>query len=506
MSSFENIGSVECGNIEDISVVFKEKLDSFNKFFNSKLAPESGIYGVTEILKDNGVVEKLGKNELGHAFKEYYNSDGQLYRRRESLGNHSFETTYYDDNGLGYLKKITKFDKNLAKVSDVRIKPNSTIIKDNFTAVTDEFGRPISNKMKDIQLKSGERESLSNIKRNDSYRKNDQRGHLIPDSFGGPASQENIIPQLDKVNDGKIKQIEGIARDLKKQGKTVDYEVKTNYSGSKTRPTSFEVEITADGKKVELAPELKKIYNEAPEDLTLGKKIAINAGEKFGLANELGIKNGLVAGEITMAVSSCENISAYVDGEISAEEMITDIVEDTAVAGAMGYGTTFVSTAVSQAMSKSSSALINKVGGSCAPAAVVAFGVESYEDISAFVKGEIDGDELAYNLGENAAGVAGGFVGGALAGAALGSVAGPAGTVVGGVVGGVVGTVVATESYHVAVEFCAEEAEVLADKAKELSLEVVGKVAVAAPEALEDVKEAFADFSASVKLPFKLGQ
>ncbi len=66
---------------------------------------------------------------------------------------------------------------------------------------------------------------------------------------------------------------------------------------------------------------------------------------------------------------------------------------------------------IKEAMSKSSSALISKVGGFCLPAADVTFGVESYEDISDYAKGEIDGTELAYNLGENAAGVAGGFVG-----------------------------------------------------------------------------------------------
>ena len=52
---------------------------------------------------------------------------------------------------------------------------------------------------------------------------------------------------------------------------------------------------------------------------------------------------------------------------------------------------------IKEAMSKSSSALISKVGGFCLPAADVTFGVESYEDISDYAKGEIDGTELAYN-------------------------------------------------------------------------------------------------------------
>ena len=49
-------------------------------------------------------------------------------------------------------------------------------------------------------------------------------------------------------------------------------------------------------------------------------------------------------------------------------------------------------------MSQSSSALIQSVGGSCLPAAAVSFAVESYDSISEFAQGKIDGAELAYIL------------------------------------------------------------------------------------------------------------
>ena len=401
-------------------------------------------------------------------------------------------TTYFDDNGVGYLRKVTQLGDNHSKVISSKLAPEVTITKGNFTAVTDAYGRPVLNKISDLSIKEAPRESLSSIKKDGNYRVNDHRGHIIADNFGGPPSQENVVAQLSEVNLGKMKQVENLVRDYKAEGKTVDYEVKTNYSGSKSgRPTSFEPKITVDGAEIELPPELKKIYNEAESDLSMIKRAKITAGEKFGIANEVGTKSALVAGGLTMAVSSVENISAYVDGEISAEDMVLDIVQDTATAGALGYGTAFISTSVSQSMSKSSSALISKVGGSCLPATAIAFGVESYEDISNFAQGKIDGVELAYNLGENAAGVAGGFA----AGAAMGSVAGPVGTVV----GGVVGCVIATEAYETAVELGVEGAEYLADKADELANDVVDYVTENVPEAVEDVKEAFTDFVSDVK-------
>ena len=114
------------------------------------------------------------------------------------------------------------------------------------------------------------------------------------------------------------------------------------------------------------------------------------------------IKSGLVAAGITFAVSTADNFSAFIDGEITADEMVVDIVKETAAAGAIEYGAEFISTAASQAMSKSSSQMIRRVAGSTLPVAVVSFAVESYDSVSAYVKGEIDGEELAYELGENA--------------------------------------------------------------------------------------------------------
>lgn len=125
------------------------------------------------------------------------------------------------------------------------------------------------------------------------------------------------------------------------------------------------------------------------------------------------------------------------------------------------------------------------------------------EYISDYAQGKIDGEELAYNLGENAAAVTGSMVGGAVGGT-IGSVAGPAGSAAGAIVGGTVGCTLATEAYQTAVKLGAEGAELIAGKAQELAFGVVDKVSEVAPEALDDVKNAFSDFSAKAKisLPF----
>lgn len=220
-------------------------------------------------------------------------------------------------------------------------------------------------------------------------------------------------------------------------------------------------------------------------------------------AHETGIKSGLAAAGITLAVSTVDNVSAYIDGEITAEEMVVDIVTETAAAGVIEYGSELISATVSHAMSKSSSALIQKVAGSSLPVAVVSFAVESYDCISDYAQGEIDGGEFAYELGENAASVAGAMKGASI-GAAIGSVAGPVGTVAGGIVGGVVGAVVATEVYATAVELGAEGVDILAEQAESLMQGTVELFEETIPEKAAEVKDAFNDFISEFDLPFNL--
>lgn len=242
----------------------------------------------------------------------------------------------------------------------------------------------------------------------------------------------------------------------------------------------------------------------------------IFATETVKLSNAEGLKSGALAAGITITVSTVDNVSAYLDGEITAEEMVKDIASETAAAGALGYGTQFISTAVSQTMRASSSQLIRTVGGSCLPAAAVSFAVESYDFISDFAQGEISGSELAYDLGENATAIAGGIKGAAVGasigtkvGAVVGTVAGPAGTAVGAavggvtgsIVGGVVGCVIASEVYATAVEFGAEHVEQIAEKAQEFADSTIEAVKEAVPEQLDNVKTAFNNFANSINLP-----
>ena len=494
---------LEAFDAKGISVDLQEYFEKsalMNKQFKSSVEAKNGFFGESVRIKDNGVVEKLYKDSDKHYRKEYYVND-RLFQIEESLGDKKVATTHVDDNGNLYSRIVRKSKDNKRVIVETNLLPETTIVKKNFTAQTDQFGRLVSTQMVDVKINNSPRLDTSRFKDPSVYLPGDDVGHGIAHIFGGPTGPENSFPQNQTVNRSSFKRVESEVKSLVEQGKQVEYEVKANYVGSEKRPSSFEPRIKVDGQDYELPDNLKKIYND-PDPSAL-KKVVADVGEKYGMAHETAVKSGLVASGITLAVSTVDNVSAYIDGEITAEEMVVDIVTETAAAGAIEYASEFISTAVSQTMSKSSSALIQKVAGSSMPAAVVSFAVESYDSVSAYAKGEIDGEELAYELGDNAASIAGAMYG-ASVGAAIGSVAGPVGTVAGSIVGGVVGAAVASEMYATAVEVGAEGVEFLAQKAEGLMQSTVELVEQNVPEKLNEVKGAFGEYINKFNLPFSI--
>lgn len=483
--------------LQPMEIDLREKLETLNSCFQSAVTPENGYFGVTQVDKGNGLLEITGRDSEGHIYRDYYRND-LLFKRRVALGNHEWAVFDYDDAGTGYLKTTQLVGKSGVKVASVELTPGVKVVKGNFTAEIDSFGRPCYSKIENLQLREsiGDRKQLSPKLKDESYRVNDHRGHIIADQFGGPATKENVVAQLDAVNQGKMRDVERIVADYKSQGHNVDYSVETKYIGSDKRPSSFEPHIVVDGKEVDLPDGLKKLYNDDIDKSglsSMARRAATEVGERFGLAHEAGVESAKLAAAITCSVSAYENISSFIDGEIDGDDMVKNIVCDTCSAGGIAYGTTFVTEAVAQSMAASSSELISAVGGSGAPALVVSFAVQSYGDISDFAQGKIDAVELAYNLGENAAEVGGG-AGGALVGAQIGMVAGPVGAAAGSLVGGVVGCALASEAYATAVELGTDGVDRLSELVGDMASATMEAAAEYVPDQLESVRGALNTF------------
>lgn len=231
------------------------------------------------------------------------------------------------------------------------------------------------------------------------------------------------------------------------------------------------------------------------------------AEDNFEMMHKASVEQAAFAASITAAVSTVDNVTKVFNGEITPQEAFVDVVVDTGIAGGLAYGTAFISTGVSQAMSSSSHKLISSLGHAYVPAIVISFGVQSFDSVVDFANGTITGSELAYDLTENAVSIGGSIGGSALAGTALGTVIPGAGNIVGfgvGLVGGVIGCAVASEAYVSAIKFGAENADVLADKAKRVASSTVELAAEVIPAKAGEIAIAFNDFAKVNNLPFRV--
>ena len=131
-----NLDIIEANAYRAEKLDIAEKLTGFHKYFATRVTPENGVYGVTEIIKDSGLVERIGTNAFGHKVKDYI-VDGQITKRREILGEGNVATTLFDDNGTAYLRKISKIDNHMVKTLENRLMPNTTVVKGAFSATTD---------------------------------------------------------------------------------------------------------------------------------------------------------------------------------------------------------------------------------------------------------------------------------------------------------------------------------------------------------------------------------
>jgi hypothetical protein len=537
LDSFEGI------SFDTIKFDLTAKLASFNESFQTKVTPEKGFFQSHNTDVDKNFAAWLGVD-----------SPEVVAYVRPSC----FETTKSMLNGVEVNGK-----KSLGLLDISKMKINPEYREQNIRQQAGFSAEVIGTAKENIRAKLDGSE-LTTIRADDLpefFPKNDQyvdkvrrnaNGDIverIQTKFVGKNAAENLnklaSPKYDKYFD------HGMVDKVEIQSNFYD-DIKNNLIPKKLGKLENQLErMKADG-KVEAAQKIearieryKKIDNMIEKSTVSGDEARyarlhpkrytakLFSKEVLSGSHEIGVKSGLTAASITAAVSTVDNVRRVINGEITAQEAFVDVSKDTGTALTIGYGTGFVSSVVASSMSQSSRTLIRSLGSAGVPAAVIAFGIDSYDSVIDYAQGKISGEKLAIDLGKSATGVLGSMASAALAGAALGSVVPGAGTVVGGLVGGMVGYAVATEAYATAIEVATggidvladkagavanvavdtysavstavvESADLLKDKALEMGQSVIDSVASAAPEALDDVRNAMNNFAASLGVPIHL--
>lgn len=176
-------------------------------------------------------------------------------------------------------------------------------------------------------------------------------------------------------------------------------------------------------------------------ELAVLDPIGTTTKEVVQLGHDAGIRyaksSAMIKGSMTFA--GCLN--KVVNGEMSAEEAVTEITEATAKGAIVGYATGQANTALASVMRNSSKEALRKLGNSSAPAQIVTFTTSIFRIVNDRMEGRITDEECFHNIAKSGVGVIGTFKAGAIGqkiGGAVGAVGGPVGAIVGSVVAGVV--------------------------------------------------------------------
>ncbi len=188
-----------------------------------------------------------------------------------------------------------------------------------------------------------------------------------------------------------------------------------------------------------------RIRSGGAESKPLSRPEALDAAKNpHGVSSELiggrvgsAVKNGAIAGTVVGGgISVVVNLVAFADGKKSGEDVVVDVLADTAACAASGAAVSGVAVAAEVALVRAG---VNTLAGGAMPVAIGLTAVEMVKDVGRLVNGDIDGEKFAGRAGGHV--VKGGCTwGGMEGGAALGTLILPGvGTIIGGIVGGITG-------------------------------------------------------------------
>ncbi|GIN14192.1 hypothetical protein J26TS2_40590 [Shouchella clausii] len=136
------------------------------------------------------------------------------------------------------------YNSNGTLKSNVRYKSGEY----NYSYETDNLGRISKFETDNLQLTTRENR-LSHNPNTPGKQPGDHAGHLAGDRFGGSPELDNLVSQSSNINLSQYKKLENQWANAVKEGKQVNVNVKIEYSGNSSRPSTFNVQYEIDGER-----------------------------------------------------------------------------------------------------------------------------------------------------------------------------------------------------------------------------------------------------------------
>ena len=190
------------------------------------------------------------------------------------------------------------------------------------------------------------------------------------------------------------------------------------------------------------------------------------------VSHRAGIEGAKFGAAIGGGISAVSNAIAVWTGDKELGDAVIDTAKDTLVSAGVGYSTAFVGTTVKIYMNQSRSSVLKQLSATGLPATIVSVCLAVGKSTIRFAKGEIDGTELAKEMGITATGMLS-----ASAFTMMGQIAIPI-PVLGGLIGGMVGYVITNSLYQGFFDVL-KEAKLSAERRQMIEMQCAAAAALA---------------------------
>lgn len=400
------------------------------------------------------VVQRYGSAVKEHfvAYSGVGNETGQqLAKGLKSISEHKVNPEYYDTNikqQAGFSAEVKTSARETAEKiiqGDTKSKVTRT---DDMVKQSDGKGRTIGGKNEQLY-------DIAEVDPNGVYIEGSGRQLKYVGGTAEECTQKLLGKKFDKYRDADVpieipadfydevnSQLTEKSQKIREQIAKAEQDGKFD-SAEKHRQRLHKVEKTQQNLRK------GKLTNDEAIEARLHPKLS-TAKDVVKVAHRSGVEGAIIGAVVGGGISFIQNTVDVIKGDKAPKDAIIDVAGSTGKAGAIGYATTFVGSAVKGAMQNASSTYVRALSKSNLPTTIVVSVCEVSKTLYRYGTGNIDGTQCLTELGEKGTGMLGGSAGTAI-GATVGSVLLPipaVGPIVGGLVGSMAGYALSTAYYN----------------------------------------------------------
>lgn len=397
------------------------------------------------------VVDRYGSAVKEH-FVAYSGSDNeigqQLTKGLESISEHKVNPDYYDQN----IKQQAGFSAEVKTAARESAEKRIQGDTNHRVTRTDDMVKQADGKGRTIGGKNEQLYDVAEVDANGIYIEGSGRQLKYVGGKASDCTQKLLSSKFDKYRDADVPMeipadfYDDVNAELSQKMQQLQEQIIKAEENGKNEVAEKHRQRLRKIEKTKQNLRKGKLTNEEAIEARLHPKLS-TAKDVVKVAHRAGVEGAAIGAAVGGGVAFIQNAVDVVKGDKTPGEAALNVVGSIGKAGALGYSTSFVGSAVKGAMQNATSTYVRALSKTNLPSTIVVSVLEVGKTLTRYGKGTIDGTQCLTELGEKGVGMLGGSAA-ATVGAAMGSVVPVVGTIIGGLVGSMAGYALSTAYYN----------------------------------------------------------